>query len=292
MPDPSSQFDDASEVIAAKTRRGNDQLRRRWKAENPHASVLILHGIAEHSGRYEHVGATLAAAGFDAWSFDHQGFGETEGPSGYVESFDTFLDDVEDMMSVARSAGLPTVLLAHSMGGLIGFCYSISGRPAPDVLLLSGPAIGAEVPRWQRLAAPVLGRVAPKTFIKSEFDGGLLATDPDVGEVYRDDPLRVAGATAGLGFVLFQAMDAAQASIGELRVPTFVAHGGDDPIVPPHFTAPIGDLQVATRLELPGLRHEVLNEPNWESTLGSMINFANGALGVRVKSSSPSSEEE
>lgn len=280
MVNPSSQFAGASQVIAGKTRRGNDQLRRRWQADSAHASVLILHGIAEHSGRYEHVGATMAAAGFDAWSYDQQGFGETEGPAGHVDSFDVFLDDVEDMILELRSHGLPLVLLGHSMGGLIAFSYCASGRPKPDVLLLSGPALGAEVPRWQRLAAPIIGRLAPKTFIKSDFDGSLLATDPDVGTAYRDDPLRVAGASAGLGQALFEAMAAAQDSVSKLSLPTMVAHGGDDPIVPPKFSVPIGDLAVATRMELPGLRHEILNEPSWESTLGSMINFSNGVLGT------------
>ena len=165
------------------------------------------------------------------------------------------------------------------MGGLIALSYCLSGRPLPDVLLLSGPAVDAITPRWQRIAAPIAGRAIPKLFIKSEFDGSLLSTDPDVGARYAGDPLRVPGATSRLGFVLFTAMADVRARLEELSVPTMVLHGGDDGIVPPASTEPIGELAIATRRVLPGLAHEILNEPSWEASMRSYINFANGALG-------------
>lgn len=278
MTDPSSQFTGASIGTEATSRRGVSQYRRSWTAENPRAHVLLLHGIAEHSGRYEHVGATFSDAGFSVRAIDHHGHGRSGGARGHVDSFDVFLEDVEDNLAELRSEGLPVVLLAHSMGGLIAFNYATSGRPLPDVLLLSGPALGAIVPAWQRLAAPILGRLAPKFFITSEFDGDLLSTDPDVGKAYVDDPLRVTGATARLGQSLFQAMKMANDRLDRLTIPTIVMHGGNDPIVPQHFSRPIGELAVGTRHELPGLKHEVLNEPNWESTVQTMIEFANAEI--------------
>ncbi len=280
MPDPSSAFAGRSVGEEVTSRRGVAQYRRTWAADEPIANALVLHGIAEHSGRYEHVGSTLAEAGFHTRAYDHHGFGRSGGRRGYVPDFDTFLDDVEDNLADLRKDGRPVVLLGHSMGGLIAFCYCVSGRMVPDVLLLSGPAIDAEVPRWQRIAAPILGRIIPKFFITSEFDGSLLATDPDVGAVYEADPLRVKGATAGLGYALFGAMEMAQSNIDKLTIPTYVAHGGADRIAPAHVSEPIGDQPVATRRVIDGMEHEILNEPNWEQTLGSMINFAKGALGA------------
>lgn len=278
MADPSTQFAGRSIGQEVTSRRGVGQYRRTWTAETPKANVLLLHGIAEHSGRYEHVGATLADAGYSVRAFDHHGHGRSGGKRGHVDSFDVFLDDVEDNLAELRADGLPVVLMAHSMGGLIALNYVVSGRPLPDVLLLSGPALGAEVPRWQRIAAPILGRLVPKFFITSEFDGALLATDPDVGKVYDEDPLRVKGATAGLGLALFTAMKSANEGLAKLSTPTMVVHGGDDPIVPPHFSVPIGQHPSGTRTELAGLRHEVLNEPNWRDTLQSLIDFADETL--------------
>ena len=278
MADPSTQFAGRSIGQEVTSRRGVGQYRRTWTAEAPKANVLLLHGIAEHSGRYEHVGATLAEAGYSVRSYDQHGFGRSGGKRGHLDSWDVFLDDVEDNLAELRSEGLPVVLMGHSMGGLIAFTYAVSDRPPPDVLLLTGPALGAEVPTWQRVAAPILGRLIPKFFITSEFDGDLLSTDPDVGQVYADDPLRVKGATAGLGLALFTAMKTANKGLTRLSIPTMVIHGGDDQIVPPHFTVPIGEQASATRTELPGLKHEVLNEPNWHDTLQTLITFANDTL--------------
>lgn len=278
MTDPSTQFAGKAVTHTATTRRGVPQYRRTWTAESPKANVLLLHGIAEHSGRYEHVGSTLADSGYTVRAYDHHGHGESGGKRGHVDSFDVFLEDVEDNLAELREDGRPVVLMAHSMGGLIAFNYAVSGRPVPDLLLLSGPALGAVVPTWQRVAAPILGRLVPKLFITSEFDGALLSTNPAVGEAYVDDPLRVTGATAGLGHHLFRAMKTANEKLGHLTIPTMVVHGGDDPIVPPHFTEPIGSLPVGQRVELPGLKHEVLNEPNWLETVQSLIAFADESL--------------
>ncbi len=280
MADPSTAYAGRSTGEEVTSRAGVAQFRRTWDADEPIANALVLHGIAEHSGRYEHVGATLADAGFQTRAYDHYGFGRSGGRRGYVPSFDTFLDDVEDNLAELRGDGRPVVLLGHSMGGLIAFNYCVSGRPVPDVLLLSGPALDAIIPRWQRIAAPILGRLVPKLFIKSEFDGSLLSTDPDVGIQYRDDPLRVEGATAGLGYALFTAMAESRERVDRLTIPTYVAHGGSDRIAPASASEPIGAQPVATRQVIPGMEHEVLNEPNWEQTLGSMINFAKGAIGA------------
>lgn len=278
MPDPSTKFAGASTGVEATSRRGVVQFRRTWAAETPRANVLLLHGIAEHSGRYEHIGATLAADGFSVRSYDHHGHGRSGGARGHVDSFDVFLEDVEDNLAELRADGLPVVLMAHSLGGLIAFDYAVSGRPLPDVLLLSGPGLGATVPLWQRIAAPILGRIVPKFFIESEFDGSLLSTDLDVGAAYDSDPLRVKGATAGLGMVIFQTMKRANERLDRLSIPTIVVHGGGDRIVPARYSEPIGAHEMGTRHVLAGLEHEVLNEPNWESTLRTMIDFANGAI--------------
>jgi len=283
MPDPSSQFDGASETSEVKGRTGVAQFRRVWSAPDPSAHVLVLHGVAEHSGRYEHVGSSWVKAGFSARAFDHFGHGRSGGKRGHVDSFDVFLDDIEDNLTDLRSNGLPVVLMAHSLGGLMALAYCVSDRPAPDVLLLSGPALGAEVATWRRVGAPVLGRAIPTLFIKSEFDGSLLSTDPDVGTRYEADPLRVKGQTAGLGKAVFAAMKTTNENLSKISMPTMVVHGGNDRIVPAHFSEPIGDLVIATRRELPGLAHEVLNEPSWRDTMQSYVNFTNGALGLTPK---------
>ena len=279
-PHPAAGYEGSSvgrEVIA---RNGLAQYRREFIVENPSARVLMLHGIAEHSARYEHIGATFAEAGFSVLTYDHYGHGRSGGIRGHIPTFETFLDDVEDNLSELRDTGDPVILFAHSMGGLIATAYCVSDRPQPDVLLLSGPALGAEVPKWQSVGAPILGKIAPKLFVKNSFDGSLLSANPAVGEAYESDPLRVPGATAGLGHELFTAMERTNSRLSRISVPTLVQHGEADRIVPVHFSEPLGDLPTVTRKTLPGLEHEILNEDSWKSTMNTYIAFAKGALSL------------
>jgi len=253
------------------TRDGLTQLRRRWEAADPVAAVLLVHGIGEHTGRYEHVGDHFAANGFDVLAADNRGHGQSGGRRGHVDDFGQFLDDVEDLLAERRLLGVPVVLLGHSLGGLISCTYLVSDRPQPDLGILSAPALGAEVPAWQRIAAPIMSRIAPKLFIKGPIDGDILSRDPEVGAAYTDDPLRVPGATAGLGQAIFTTMEATSASIGKIRVPTYVLHGDADELVPLRFSAPLADLDRVTYRSWPGLRHECMNEPEKVEVMDGMI---------------------
>lgn len=255
------------------TRDGFTQLRRHWPATKPSAAALIVHGIGEHSGRYNHVGAHMAARGIDVAAFDNRGFGQSGGRRAFVKSFSQYLDDVEDRLAERRELGVPVVLLGHSLGGLICSDYLTSERPQPDLAVLSAPALAAEVPSWQRMLAPALGRIAPKTFIKSKIEGDLLSRDPAVGIAYESDPLVFGGATAGLGHELFTAMARVNEALRKLRVPTYVLHGAEDRLVPPYASEPLGELKGVTRRVWPELRHECMNEPEQDQVLNEICDW-------------------
>lgn len=249
---------------------GIEQLRRRWPVDEPAASILLVHGIGEHSGRYQHVGRFFADRGYDVAAFDNRGFGRTGGIRGHIDDFGLFLDDIQDRLEERRSLGAPVVLFGHSLGGLMSTDYLVSDRPQPDLAVLSSPALSAEVPRWQRLAAPLLGRARPTMFFPNEIDGDGLSRDPEVGKAYAEDPLLVAGATAGLGLAVFQAMDRATANLDRLRVPTYVLHGEADPVVAPSASAPLAALDGVVRRTWPDLLHECLNEPEQDEVMGEI----------------------
>ncbi|MFW2381501.1 MAG: lysophospholipase [Acidimicrobiales bacterium] len=240
--------------------RGGTQLRRRWATEGAKAAVLVVHGIGEHSGRYVHLGDHLASRGYDVLAYDQVGYGQSEGRRAFVNSFDEFLDDVQALLAERRETGLPVVLLGHSLGGLVAATYLESARPQPDLAVLSAPALGAEVPTWQRVLAPIIGRVAPKVFIPSKIDGAVLSHDPQVQSDYENDPLGVQGATAGLGRELFATMETTSAAIAKIQLPTYVLHGSADELVPEKFMKPLAALPNVTYRSWEGLRHECFNE--------------------------------
>lgn len=240
--------------------------------------MLIVHGIGEHSGRYEHVGSFFAESGIDTMSYDQRGFGQSGGRRAFVKSFSQYLDDVEQMLELRREAGLPVILLGHSLGGLVVTTYLTSDRPQPDLAVISAPALEAEVPAWQKLFAPVLGRLLPKQHIPAKIDGEVLSRDVEVQQAYVNDPLVIAGATAGLGNEIFNTMEATAAVLDRLRVPAYVLHGADDRLVPPSASEPLGQLPGVTRKVWDGLRHECMNEPEQGEVLAGILAWLDAEL--------------
>ncbi|MGH1503624.1 MAG: lysophospholipase [Acidimicrobiales bacterium] len=258
---------------------GGTQLRRHWApVGDRRAAVVLVHGIAEHSGRYLHVGAALAQAGFDVLTFDNRGFGQSDGKRGHIDSFDRFSADVGAAVAEQRRHDVPVVLIGHSLGGLISTGHLVRGAELPDIAVLSAPAIAAEIPRWQRVVAPVLARVAPSLFVPSKTDGTLLSRDVTVQQDFVDDPLRVGGATAAFGMAAFDEMELASTGIASISVPLYVLHGAEDELVPTASSEAYTVLPDATRRVWDGLRHECFNEPEGPEVIAEMIAWIDSRL--------------
>jgi len=244
---------------------GTDLFTRHWDCTEPRARMLMIHGIGEHSGRWEHVGSYFAAAGFDVHGYDQRGHGRTsEGPVD-IESFELFLDDVEEQLSRLEA---PVVIYGHSMGGLIATLYAESDRLQPDLYVLSAPSLSASVPAILRLAATVLSKVTPSFSMKNSIKGEHLSRDPSVAEAYFADPLVHEKATTRFGDAFLAAMDRAREEVDQIRTPVLVIHGANDELVPPSASAPLAAVPSVERKLFPGLRHEIHNEPEQEEVLG------------------------
>ena len=270
-----------AEVELMGTRDGVTQLQRRWRPDDPQSTrsaMVLVHGLGEHSGCYEHTGRFLAERGHDVVAFDNRGFGQSGGRRGHIDRFATFLDDVEDLVVERRQLDEPVVLVGHSLGGLIAANYVIAGRPAPDLLVLSAPALEANLPRWKRAAAPLLDKVAPTLFVKADFEASILTRDPARQPTYAADDLRVRGSTARFGQESFEAMRAVEGRLHRITLPTYVLHGSADELVPPEVSRPLADLPNVTYRLWPDLRHECFNEIERLDVLRELADWLDRAL--------------
>ncbi len=246
--------------------KGPDLLVRHWPAgDEAFASLLIVHGLGEHSGRYEHVGERLALDGVHVHAYDQRGFGGSGGPRAYVDTWDDIFDDLEERLGAARSVApdLPVVLYGHSLGGLIALCYTLLDRPKPDLLVLSAPGLEDRLPAWKRRFARVLDRIVPRLLVNNGIAEDQLAADPRPDFVYEDDPLMENRSTVRFGALGFANQASARRTVqalDHLPVPTLVIHGADDPIVPIAASELLERFPEVRRIVYPGLRHEVHNE--------------------------------
>jgi alpha-beta hydrolase superfamily lysophospholipase len=275
-------------IVVVRARDGVDLRSYLWPAVGtPRAHLLLVHGIAEHAGRYRYVGTQLASAGITTHAYDQRGFGASGGHRAYVDRWSQYHDDLADRLAAVRSAaeGLPVVLYGHSMGGLIALGYVLANppRPLPDLLVLSAPAIDAVIPAWKRRLADVLAATVPRFAIANTFPRGALSSDPTVEAAYLADPLATHRTTARLGVALFREQDrvkSALAGAGPLPVTTYVVHGADDPIVPEWATRSLEGRANVTRRVYERLHHETHNEPSGAAVIGDTIAWIGGEGGV------------
>jgi alpha-beta hydrolase superfamily lysophospholipase len=273
----------ASTTASLSAADGTQLLLRRWRAAGEAwADVLLVHGIAEHSGRYEHVGQWLADAGIEVTGFDLRGFGGSDGRRAFVERWTDYHDDLRAVLASVRhqAAGRPVAIYGHSMGGLIALGYAVADppRPEPDALVLSAPALDATIPVWKRAIARILGAVAPAAALKNDFDGELLSRDPEVGRAYLADPANYHRTTVRLGAEGLAEQRRVKAGLGRLTIPTLVYHGEDDRLVPTASSEALAALPTVARRTYPRLRHESHNEPEGAEVVADVVAWLRSVL--------------
>jgi len=240
----------------------------------PKALVIVLHGVAEHSGRYQHVIDHLANAGYAVFAPDHRGHGDSSGKRVFVERFREYSDDVQALIAHAQTLvpGRKVVLLGHSMGGLIGIQHLIDYAGVAELAVFSGPGVGiaVAVPKWKDLLGSVMSKIWPGLAIPTGIGPELVSRDPAVVKAYESDPKVTKKATARWYTEFLAAQARAFERAGSIRLPLLVLTAGQDKLV----SVPAQDKwfkAVAspdkTQIPYPALFHEVLNEPEQAAVL-------------------------
>ncbi len=248
---------------------------RRWDTADPKRIVVLVHGIGEHSGRYEHVAERLAVDGAIVHAPDHHGHGHSEGERGLVDDVEAIVDDLTRVLERAKSGQpeLPVAMVGHSLGGLIATRFVQRGNHGLSALVLSSPFIGGN-PAFE-------GLLAVDPFPDVPIDTALLSRDPIVGELYANDPLVYHGPIARTSLeTLFAAVAAVRSGPSFGSLPTLWIHGEQDALAPIEVTRPVIEQLRGDELEelvYPGARHEVLNETNRDEVLDEVARFLDSA---------------
>jgi alpha-beta hydrolase superfamily lysophospholipase len=264
---------------------GTDLLVRHWPVDEAEAggawagptwgSVLLVHGLGEHSGRYEHVGDQLTGAGLEVHAYDHRGSGGSSGRRGHVDRWEQYHEDLAERLGAVRAAAgtRPVVLYGHSMGGLVVLGYLLSDRPKPDLVVLSSPGLDSTLASWKKTLAPALSRILPKLAVPNGIDGSTLSRDPAVAAKVGADPLAIKASTTRFGAEALAEQARIRREYAGLRLPTLVLHGLDDGLVPAQASEILASNPSVERRTYPGLRHELHNEPEGPAIVGEIIDW-------------------
>ncbi len=244
----------------------------RWDPEAEcRANVLLIHGLAEHLGRYQTIGQLLSQAGFRVTGLELRGHGQSAGKRGFVRSWSDYVDDAR---AAAQTIEGPYFILAHSMGGLVALDHL---RTASSVLGLVGIApllgVAVEAPGWKILAAKLLSWVLPSLPMANELDSKTLCTDPAVVAAYEQDPLIFSVITPRWYTEMLKAIARVRGHAAQYQVPFLALWGSGDVIVSQaaieEFTEAYGG--AVEKRGYDGLLHEILNEPSGEAIVAEIV---------------------
>jgi alpha-beta hydrolase superfamily lysophospholipase len=282
---------------------GTRLFERAWMPQAaPRGAALIVHGYAEHSGRYAWTGEQLASHGFAVEAFDLRGHGQSDGERVLIGSMNEYLDDVDAALARLRqhAPDLPVFILGHSMGGAILALYATARLQKPghdDVrgLIFSGAALGRTSPQPAIVTRLVilLGRFAPKVGL-IKLAAADVSRDPAVVADYDADPLNYRGRMpAGLLAALIRGGRYTAAHASEITIPLLILHGSEDALA-----AVDGSQRLFDKASSPdktikiyeGLAHEILNEPEKELVLDDIVRWLDRQLAKSTPATPPVNE--
>ena len=246
-----------------------------WEPDGvAHTDVLLVHGLAEHMGRYDYVAETLNKSGYRVTGLDLRGHGHSAGKRGHVTRWS---DYTEDVTAAANAIGGPHILMAHSMGGLVALDY-LRGNTPTIAAAVSAPLLGIAVhaPVWKTTAGRILSRIIPGLSMTNELDARLICSDEKIVEAYKADPLVFSTITPRWFTEMTAALKRVHLHTRAYDTPLYLLYGTEDKIVSVEAIEDFAKIYpTAVVRPWEGLYHEVLNELVRGKVLEEIVEWMN-----------------
>ncbi len=242
--------------------------------------VVLIHGLGEHIGRYEHVSDVLAKSGYCLIGTDLRGHGRSPGLKGHFPGYDQVLDDIHRLVQYARNQfpSLPVFIYGHSLGGALTLYYLLKREPDLAGAIVSSPGlVPGEPPSVLKLTlARMMNSLWPTFSLKNDLDLDNLSHNPEVKQAYVSDPLVHSMISARLGWDLLTKGQWMMENASKLQKPLLLMQGSADHMVDPEvniqFARSLPSGMVTFKL-WEGYYHEIHNEPGNNDVFLFMINW-------------------
>jgi alpha-beta hydrolase superfamily lysophospholipase len=253
---------------------------RQWHVEEAKGIVAIVHGFAEHSGRYKHVAEILSQAGWSVAAFDSRGHGQSGGRRAHIDQFSEYIDDLQSFIDEIARVGYAQspILLGHSQGGLVAARFAQMYPDRISALALSSPflALAVRVPWFKAFAGKAVSGIFPSLAMKTGLDPKDLSHDQEVVDKYAADPLVSEVATARWFTEITKAQEITLQQASLVKLPLLVMQAGEDRLASvgatKRFSESAGSDQKVFHL-YDGYFHEILNEVGREKVFDDLCNW-------------------
>ncbi len=253
-----------------------------WMCVAPKASMLLVHGLGEHSSRYVHLVEKLNESGVSVFTFDGRGHGKSiQGkPTAYFESYEDYLKDIDALFGKVKSyvPGVPAFIYGHSMGGGLVAAYALKYQPETAGIIMSSPAIKPADATSMILIAlsSLMSKYFPR-FKALQLDAEKISRIPAEVKKYLNDPLVYTDAIpARTGYELLQMMRFIQENASKFSLPFLLLHGTDDGLTNPKGSELLFEKARSSDKTLkifPGAYHELINDLDREEVMSLIVDW-------------------
>jgi len=206
-----------------------------WKADNDQKKLIILvHGLGEHSSRYEHWAKLFNEKGYSVLTMDLHGHGRSEGKKGHIKSLDILLDDIDILLDKSEELfpGYQKVLYGHSMGGNLVLNHIIKRNRPVDAVIATSPWLklhNEPSPLILKITA-ILKNIFPALTISNQLKAEQISHDPEVVRNYEHDPLNHDRISLKMFHELYEGGYHALRNVYKINYPFLIMHGTGDTI--------------------------------------------------------------
>jgi alpha-beta hydrolase superfamily lysophospholipase len=248
------------------------------------AVVCLVHGLGEHSGRYNHIGEMLTSNGYALYGFDQRGHGKSKGKKGHFPSLESAMEDIDLLLLQAEKQfpGVPKFIYGHSMGGNIALNYLLRRQPSVRGAIITAPWLILDPPTGiiKVALAKIMNSILPSFQDNNGLDLNYLTHDENVIQTYIEDDLVHNKISAGAFLALKESASWALENAHKLSKPVLLMHGDEDKLTSPkgsqEFAVTAGNLVDYKLWE--GYYHEIHNEIKKELVMNKMLGWLGGIL--------------
>ena len=245
--------------------------------KSPNAVIILLHGLAEYSGRYNDFAHFYNENDIAVVSMDLRGHGLSEGKHGFIPTTEAMFQDIDLLIKEARSRypKCPAILYGHSMGGNLALSYTLNRYPNASkdqpyqVVIVTSPWIRLhgrlQLPRPVNSFIHIVSLVRPSLKIRLRFNSRIISRNEDIVDAYNDDPYIRRSATLSLAHTLGCSAKMLDRTTCTFHIPVLIQHGDGDTL-----TSHDASQKFATRgkniqfKSWPSCYHELHHEPERE----------------------------
>ncbi|WP_373493958.1 lysophospholipase [Aquiflexum sp.] len=253
-----------------------------WMPEKSEASILIVHGLGEHSSRYAHFAKKLVNRNIAVFTFDGRGHGKSSlpKPTAYVSDYKDYLKDIDALFGKVKNfvADAPAFIFGHSMGGGMVAAYALNYQPEAKGIILSAPALKPDVNVSKLLiaGASILSNLVPNMKVL-KIESEMISHDPAEVKKYKEDPLNYQESIpARTGYQILRMIKEIQSKSNQFQYPVLLLHGTGDQLTNPkgteEFLKNIASKD-ATFRRYPDLYHELINEIEKEEIMEDILKW-------------------